>query len=90
MPYDNNNSFIISKNRKGDNPKRPDYRGEITIDGRTYELAGWIREKKSDGSKFISGTVKPKEQRQPAEPRRDPAPTPTPTKAEDIEEDVPF
>ncbi len=39
-------SGALFKNDKGDNPKRPDYRGDITIAGHKYTLAGWIREGK--------------------------------------------
>jgi len=31
MPYDNTNKIAIFKNDKGDNPKRPDYRGTLNI-----------------------------------------------------------
>ena len=30
-------------NDKGDNPKRPDWRGDITINGVKYRVSGWIR-----------------------------------------------
>lgn len=62
MPYDAKNSFTLGKNNKGDNAKRPDYRGEVIIDGKAYKLSGWIRTKGSDGSKFISGSVTADEQ----------------------------
>jgi hypothetical protein len=65
-------SFILSRNKSkskpGANPKWPDFRGEATIGGRTYELAAWIRTKKSDGSKFFSGSVKIKEPKATQEP----------------------
>lgn len=94
MSFDNRNTWILSKNDKGNNPKRPDYRGTVNIDGRDFELSGWIRTKKSDGSKFISGAVKPKEPKadpgayQPQEAPKQAAPTTSNAAGDD--EDVPF
>ncbi len=93
MAYDSNNTFILRRNDKGDNPKRPDYRGEVTVDGKTYELAGWIREPRNgSGKKFVSGTVKPKEppKRATEEPAQGaPRPASTGFTADD-DEDTPF
>ena len=50
--YDNTNTGILFKNDVGDNPKRPAYKGKIDIDGKEYQLAGWLREGKR--GKFIS------------------------------------
>jgi len=50
--YDNTNTGILFKNDVGDNPKRPAYKGKIDIDGKEYQLAGWLREGKN--GKFIS------------------------------------
>jgi hypothetical protein len=97
MAYDTRNTFILSPNNKGDNPKRPDWRGTVNIDGKEYELSGWTRQKRDGTGSFISGPVKPKEKKadpgayQPpadgfaAPPRPAPAPRPA-----DSEEDVPF
>jgi hypothetical protein len=52
MSYDNTNTGILFKNDIGDNPKRPAYKGKIDVDGKEYQLAGWLREGKSN--KFIS------------------------------------
>jgi hypothetical protein len=93
MAYDPRNTWILSRNKKGDNPKRPDYRGTVTIEGVEYELAGWIREKKSDGSKFMSGTVKPKQPKPSEGPKGEdeggfaPPPAPPPS---DLDDDRPF
>jgi uncharacterized protein (DUF736 family) len=47
----------VFKNDKGDNPKRPDYRGELkTPDGTHLEIALWVSEAKS-GQKYLSGRV---------------------------------
>ena len=81
--YDDTNTFALFKNDKGDNPKRPDYRGKVNIKGHEFVISGWIRESKKDGSKFISGTV------EPAKAKNAPPPAPAPAAPID-ESDVPF
>ena len=62
--YDNTNTGILFKNDIGDNPKRPAYKGKIDIDGKEYQLAGWLREGKS--GKFISLKIDDKAAAKPA------------------------
>ena len=63
--YDNKNTFVLFKNDKQGNDKRPDYSGTIVLeDGTEKQLAAWIRESKKDGSKFMSGTISEKRERQ--------------------------
>jgi len=88
-------SFIVSPNDKGDNPKRPDYRGEVKIGARTYKLAAWRRRKGGNGPEFISGKLtfeEPKEDPgayQPPPPeQRETASRPPPPDRDD--DDVPF
>ena len=83
MAFDPELSFTLRVNDKGDNPKRPDYRGLVTVQGVTYEMAGWKR-KKDDGSVVLSGKLKPKEQ-----PKPQTAPKEAPKQHED-DEDMPF
>lgn len=52
--YDNKNSGTLFKNDKGDNPARPDYSGNVDVNGRKYRLAAWIKESKATGNKFLS------------------------------------
>lgn len=54
-------SGSLFKNDKDGNDKRPDYRGDLKIDGTVYELAAWI--KQGNKGKFMSLSVKPKEPR---------------------------
>ena len=62
--YDNNNTFVLFKNDKGDNERRPDYTGTITLeDGKEMNLSAWIRTSK-DGKKFFSGAVSEKKNQQ--------------------------
>jgi len=52
--------FVLFKNDKGDNPKRPDYRGEgMDLNGQSIEVAAWIKEGKK--GKFMSCTIKLKD-----------------------------
>jgi len=56
------NTFTLFVNDKGDNPKRPDYRGDAVLpDGTKIRLSGWIKE--SNGKRFISGKVEPIDQK---------------------------
>lgn len=57
-------SGSLFKNDKGDNPNRPDYRGDICINGQVYSLSAWIKE--GQRGKFMSIKATPKEPTQPA------------------------
>jgi len=41
-------------NDKGDNEKRPDMRGTVTIDGKKYSISAWDSVAQSSGNKYIS------------------------------------
>lgn len=70
------NSFTLFANDKGDNPKRPDYRGDVILpDGTKMRLSGWIKE--SNGKRFISGKVEPMQ-------------TQGPSQSESVTGDLPF
>jgi len=56
----------LFKNDKGDNPSRPDYRGEAMLNGELVEMAAWIKE--GAKGKFMSISFKAK-QEQPAKPQ---------------------
>ena len=75
--YDNTNTFALFKNNKGDNPKRPDYTGNLNVDGIEFRISGWIRE--GANGKFISGSVQLKEEKKTEN-----------TVETTTEEDVPF
>jgi hypothetical protein len=63
--FDKTNTWTLNKNDKGDNERRPDYRGTVNIDGVEYTLSGWVRE--GAKGKFISGPVElKKDEKQPA------------------------
>lgn len=58
-------SGSLFKNDKGDNPNRPDYRGDICINGQVYSLSAWIKDgrpgTKMEGRKFMSLSAQPKQ-----------------------------
>lgn len=77
-------SGSLFKNDKGDNPARPDYRGDIMLGGVVYEISGWIKPLPTDASKkFLSLAGKPKQARQ--EPRAQ-----IPQRPRDDSNDPPF
>lgn len=93
MAYDNTNSGILTRNDKGGNENRPDYRGSINVDGVEYWLSAWIKEgregTKLAGQKYMSLSVQPKEARQDyAAPAPAPAPAPTPRRQTQAEQDA--
>jgi hypothetical protein len=59
--YDNELKFRLFKNDKGGNEKRPDYRGEVRINGVDYKLSGWLAEAKNGSGKYIRGVVERKD-----------------------------
>ena len=76
----------IFKNQKGDNPARPDYRGDIMLGGVLYEVAGWIKPKPANPSeKYMSLVGKPKDAAKPAN-QAAPAAKADP----DFDQDMPF
>lgn len=90
-------TFIVSANDKGDNPKRPDWRGEVRMGGQTFKLAAWRRRKGGNGPEFISGKLtlepaKPISEPDPANgqaPRGEERPVRAPIPP-NVDEDVPF
>ena len=77
MSYDNTNRGTLGKNKRREKDTHPEYTGKLNVDGREYWLSGWVKE--SNGEKFFSLSVKPKE---------DAAPKPAPQA--DINDDIPF
>jgi hypothetical protein len=64
MPeYDNTNRFTLNKNtNKREGKRDADYTGSVNVNGVEYWLNGWITNSKN--GPFISGSIRPKEQRQ--------------------------
>ena len=77
-------SGSLFKSDKGDNPARPDYRGDVMLSGVLYEISGWLKPKPSNpAEKYMSLSVKPKQ----AKPQAAPAPAPV---ADIDSQDCPF
>ena len=53
-------SGTLSRNKKREHDRQPEYRGSCTIDGVAYWLSGWVKE--GDDGKFFSLAFTPKEQ----------------------------
>lgn len=91
MAYDNTNTGILTRNDKGGNEARPDYRGSINVDGVEYWLSAWIKEgrdgTKLAGQKYMSLSVQPKEVRQDYVVP-EPAPAPAPRRQSQAEQDA--
>jgi uncharacterized protein (DUF736 family) len=86
--YDNERKVAIFKNQKGDNPKRPDYRGTMTLNGVEYKLSLWLR-KSQKVEHYMQGSVEDAKRDTPPPAR--PAPTqPTQAAQQTADEDVPF
>jgi hypothetical protein len=73
------NSGVLFKNDKKESEKHPDYKGNLTVDGKDYWLSAWIKEGK--GGKFMGLALSPKDEA----PLRAP-----PAKAKFVDEDMPF
>jgi hypothetical protein len=78
--YDNKLSGALFKNDKGDNPKRPDYKGSFTdASGNEFWVSSWLKQTK-DGKKFLSLSMQPKEAKA----------LPSAPVQEDTSDDLPF
>jgi hypothetical protein len=90
--YDNTDRGVLFKNDRKESDNHPDYKGSINVGGQEFWLSAWIK----DGAKgkFMSLSVKPKEdqQRQGTPQRQAPtrqAPSRSQSAAPDMD-DVPF
>lgn len=85
--YDRTNSGLLAKNDKQGNESRPDYRGSINVDGREYWLSAWIKQgrdgTKLAGQKYMSLSVKPKDEQAAYAPAPAPAAAPAPRMTQD-------
>lgn len=61
MTQDRTNTGTIAKNDRKTQDTHPDITGTINVEGKEFWLNGWFRTNGSDGSKFYSLSVKPKE-----------------------------
>jgi hypothetical protein len=73
------NSGVLFKSDKIENERSPQYKGNITVDGKDYWISAWVKEGKS--GKFMGLAVSPKEEYQPKQ---------APKKVSIADEDLPF
>jgi hypothetical protein len=62
-------SGVLSRNDRREKPSHPEFKGEATIDGKSFWVAAWVKEK--NDKKFFSLAFRPKEE--PAKPKPPPA-----------------
>ena len=84
MEYDNEMTGVLFVNDKGNNPKRPDYWGRLTLGGTEYKLAGWKKVSDKQGT-YLSLKVELK----------DDAPKPVPPSqpnhsVQELTDEIPF
>ena len=75
MEYDNTNRGALFRNDDKDpsDDKDRDYSGTLNIEGAEYWISGWVRTSQKSGRKFLSLSVKPKQDKPAAstKPRAD-------------------
>lgn len=67
MQYDNTNRGAIFKNTKKATDNHPDMTGSIDVNGVEYWVSAWSKTSQA-GAKFLSMSVKPKDERQAVKP----------------------
>jgi len=65
-------SGVLFKNDRKEGDKDRDYQGTARVDGKDYWLSAWINTSTA-GKKYMSLSLKPKEQRQESAPKQQPA-----------------
>jgi hypothetical protein len=91
MAYDNNNSGMLARNDRKQQPTHPDFTGQCEVNGVPMWISAWTKDgkpgSKMAGKRFFSLSFKPKDQQAhivapPVEPPSAPQ--------ENLDEDVPF
>jgi hypothetical protein len=85
MQYDNTNRGAIFKNEDKQQDNHPDYKGSINVNGVDMWVSGWLKTSEKTGKKFMSLSVKAKEEKAPQKPVKQ---APAPSKFDD--EECPF
>lgn len=87
MAFDNTNRGALFKADKQGNDRRPDYSGNINVDGKELFIDAWLKKSKA-GQTYMSLSVKPKRAREQGGTKNPPART-TNTDA-DLNDDIPW
>lgn len=87
--FDNTNRGALFKNDRKEKDTHPDYKGSINVGGVDHWLDAWLKTDKN-GKKFMSVSVKPKEQRAPAPKPAPQRQAPAKTGFDDMDSDIPF
>jgi hypothetical protein len=61
MPHQRDLSGTLSRNKKREHDKQPEFRGSCVIDGTAYRISGWVKD--GQDGRFFSLGFSPKEQR---------------------------
>lgn len=80
-------SGTLFQNDKGENSKRPDYRGSAMINGIKYEIAGWTKQGARGAFTSLSFSL-PREADTKQLARDFQAPDKTPPKQRDFDDDI--
>lgn len=88
MAYDNTNRWTLNKNDRKEKDTHPDYKGSLNVDGVDYWIDGWIKE--GANGKFISGSLKPKQDRTGVGQAIGAQPASAFESQADLDDDVPF
>ncbi len=80
------NSGVLFKNDKKETGNQPDYKGNVTVDGKPYWLSAWVKDGKS--GKFMGLALSPKDEvntTAPAKAKAKPS-----SGFDDMDSDLPF
>jgi uncharacterized protein (DUF736 family) len=83
MQYDNTDRGNLSKNEDKQKDTHPDYKGHLNVNGIDLWISGWLKTNEKTGKKFLSLSVKPKEDKTPK-------PAPKPKQNDGSDDDLPF
>ena len=66
--YDNRNRGALFRNDDKDpnDDRDRDYNGTLDVQGTEYWISGWVRTSKKSGKKYLSLSIKPKQDKSPA------------------------
>lgn len=78
--YDDTNKGVLFRNDQKTKDTQPDMTGKVNVEGVEFRIAGWTREAKSSGKKFLSLAIEPAEQQSAPAPAADP----------ELNDDIPF